>query len=99
MNINDEYFTNGMVFCDLGYIVEGFDPNCTDEAIAIAELGNYPILEIADSAFRYNLLGISSITMPNSVTRINERAFLKCGFSNIILSKNIQTIGSSAFEC
>ena len=60
---------------------------------------NHPITEIADRAFTENT-DITSITIPNTVTRIGDGAFQVCrGLSGeLVIPNSVTTIGDYAFE-
>jgi predicted nucleic acid-binding Zn finger protein len=53
--------------------------------------------EICDSLF-YDFYRLSSVIIPNGVTRIGRSAFAKCsGLSNIVIGNNVESIGDEAF--
>ncbi len=50
-------------------------------------------------AFAFQASGLVNITIPDNVTKIEERTFLNCGnLTDVTLSENITNIGISAFE-
>lgn len=53
---------------------------------------------IADMAFSYSIGRRHSVLLPNSVTKIGDRAFYQSFMANITLSKNLTTIGEYAFS-
>ena len=58
----------------------------------------YNVVSIDDSAFG-GCSGLTSITIPNSITRISSRAFRKCsGLTSITIPNSVTSIGSSAFS-
>lgn len=63
-----------------------------------ATLGGYPVVAIGASAFN-GATSITSLSMPDSVTIIQQQAFYLCGsMSSITLSKNLTAIGGWAFD-
>ena len=53
---------------------------------------------IAEGAFRY-CKGLTSVTIPNSVTSIGESTFYGCrGLTSIIIPNSVTSIGNDAFE-
>ena len=62
-----------------------------------AKIGNEEIKEIGESAF-YGCTGLTSITLPASLTKIGRYAFSDCtGLTSITLPANLTTIGGGAF--
>lgn len=57
----------------------------------------YIVKTIGNNAFLYQST-VSTVTMPNSVTKIGEGAFNWCGASTIVMSENIDTICARAFK-
>lgn len=85
---------------DLGYIVTD-KGECTDTHVVIPEtyLGK-PVIAIGQGAFA-GCYEIDAVTIPASITRIENYAFSKCtGIKSIFLGKNITFISESAlFGC
>ena len=58
----------------------------------------YPVESIGQYAF-YNCSGLTSITIPNSVTSIGDQAFWRCiGLTSITIPNSVTSIGGSAFS-
>ena len=89
---NDESnWENGLLYID----------NCLVDADSNIE-GTCSIKEgtriIAEEAFRY-CRGLTSVTIPNSVTSIGEGTFYGCrGLTSIIIPNSVTSIGNDAFE-
>ncbi len=62
---------------------------------------NYTVTTIGDYAFSYSYYAcVSSITIPNTVTTIEEYAFFNCGCLRYInIPNTVTSIGEGAFEC
>lgn len=57
----------------------------------------YTVIGIGESAF-YGCAGITSFTLPNTITYIGESAFNKCtGITSIVLPSSLETIGPYSF--
>ena len=55
--------------------------------------------KLGDFAF-YGCSGLTSLTLPSSVTEIGEHAFLNCrGLTNFTIPSGVTSIGTSAFFC
>ncbi|MBR2476608.1 MAG: leucine-rich repeat domain-containing protein [Clostridia bacterium] len=87
------------------YTVSGSKATITDcdtsasGAITIPnKLGNYKVVAIGDSAFEY-CTGLTSITIPDSVTTIGDSAFSDCAFlASVTIGNGVTTIGDGAFS-
>ena len=55
------------------------------------------IKTIAGGAFT-NCTGLTSVTIPNSVTTIGEEAFAKTGLTSVTIPNSVTSIGDEAFE-
>lgn len=64
------------------------------------ELGGFPVEAIGDCAF-FEDVGLTKVTIPDSVRTIGERAFWNCaGLRNVSIGTGLTTIGWRAFaEC
>ncbi|MGN0654617.1 MAG: leucine-rich repeat protein [Oscillospiraceae bacterium] len=63
-----------------------------------AKLGGYPVTKIGSYAFAENT-GLTSITIPDSVTIIESGAFIYCpGLTKVVLSNKLKSIGEWAFN-
>lgn len=60
-------------------------------------LGGFPVAVVGDSAFASNS-SLTSVTLPNSVLQIADRAFFICGnLTNITFGAGLERIGEFAF--
>ncbi len=57
----------------------------------------YSVTRIGNMAFGY-CYGMTSVTIPNSVTNIGEGAFFQCRFTSITIPNSVTSIGDYAFE-
>lgn len=69
-----------------------------DGAVVIpATIDGYPVTSIGDSAFYAS--GLSSVTIPNSVTTIENSAFSSCkSMTNVTIGSGVISIGDYAFS-
>ena len=58
-------------------------------------IGN-SVTSIGDLAF-YDSVSLTSVTIPDSVTSIGNRAFEYCGLTSVIIGDSVTSIGSNAF--
>jgi hypothetical protein len=59
-------------------------------------INGYPVTSIGDAAFENSSL--ISVTIPNSVTRIEDQAFMECyGLASLIIPDSVTFIGTNAF--
>ena len=58
-----------------------------------------PVTSIRERAF-YECTGLTSVTIPNSVTTIGGYAFYECtGLTSVTIGNSVTTIGKNAFYC
>ena len=87
------YTNNGNGTCTInGYTGPGGAVTIPDSIAGLT------VVSIGSEAFFYNH-GLTSVTIPGSVTSIGNAAFLFCsGLTNITLGSGVTSIGSGAFE-
>ena len=92
-------------WCAIDFINEGSNPICDlshlyisgQEVTKITENDLQGVTSIGDYAFN-NLRALKTVTIPEGVTRIGEKAFCFSGITDITIPKSLKKIGSSAFE-
>jgi len=85
------YLTNN----DATITITGYD-GIESEVTIPAVIYGYPVTSIGDSAFSGS--GVTSVTIPNTVTRIEESAFSdSAGLTNILIGDGVTVIGRWAF--
>ena len=76
--------------------VNYFSGNVTIPSTVYHNGRTYTVESIGNDAFRN--CSVRSVTIPNTVTRINKRAFLNCSsLTTIIIANSVTNIGDSAF--
>ena len=94
-----------------GYTVVGIG-TCTDTELYIPSIYNgLPVTEIGEWAFGYDPFGgisynndwivnITSVVIPDTVTKIGDRAFCYCVYlQSVVMGKSVVSIGEGAFIC
>ena len=77
--------------------ISGCDKEAT-EVVIPAEIKGLPVTSIGVSVF-YGCSGLTSVTIPDSVTRIEDYAFSYCtGLTSVKISDSVTSIGVSAFN-
>ena len=75
--------------------------DCNSDATSIdipSQINGYPVTTIGDVAFSY-CSGLTSITIPSSVTVIRQRAFWHCsGLTGVTIPSSVTEIGYHAFQ-
>ncbi len=71
-----------------------YDSYITDVEVP-GVVGTYTVVELAKNLF-FNE-GITSITLPNTITTIGSGCFTNCVFEEIVIPDSVNTIGSQAF--
>ena len=95
-----EAYTEGVVYellyDETCYIVTGYTGTATDVKIAPRYNGK-PVKVIGDWAFE-DCTGLTSVTIPNSVTSIGGYAFSGCtGLASLTIGNGVTSIGNYAF--
>lgn len=75
-----------------GVIITGVSGNPKEVKIP-SKFEGVPVVEIGDKAFEDHL-GITSITIPNSVTKIGSNAFSSTGITKIVIPDSVTEMGS-----
>jgi len=80
-----------------GRVRDSYSGEIVIPASIVFEGITYSVTSIGDNAF-FNGSGLTSVTIPNSVTSIGNEAFSQSGLSSITIPNSVLTIGSSAFS-
>ena len=80
--------------------ITGSKPKATGDLIIPATIGSLPVTRIDHWAF-CGCSGLTSVTIPDSVTSIGNAAFYQCrGLTSVILPSSVTSIGKWTFsEC
>jgi hypothetical protein len=72
--------------------------NCADgDAVIPSIIDEKPVIRIGPEAF-FNCAGMTSVTIPCSVTTIDQRAFYGCGgLTSVAIPDSVRSIGHHAF--
>jgi hypothetical protein len=71
-------------------------PNASGDIVIASTYNGYPVTSIGSSAF--NGTGLTSVTIPDSVTSIGDSAFRNCtSLTNVIIGNSVTNIGYGAF--
>lgn len=78
--------------------ITGFNTSYSGALAITHSLGGYPVIRIGDYAFYWHL-GLTSVTIPDSVTSIGDYAFYRCiDLASITIPDSVISIGESAFN-
>jgi hypothetical protein len=94
-NIPVFYTTNNGTITITGYESEG-NSNPYGALIIPSTINGLPVTSIGNGAFT-NLYGVTSITIPNSVTSIGDYAFARTFPNSITIGNGVTNIGDYAF--
>lgn len=95
-SLNDEDETIGITGIDTNN--EKFSKNITLPDKITVNGRTYPVTKVADSAF-FEVKGVTTITLPDSIVEIGANAFQDCkNLQTINLSPNLKKIGDYAFQ-
>ena len=89
--------------CQVGYLDGSFDKTAVDKntvngAVTIPNTANgYTVVKIGKCAFQ-GVNGMKTVTIPNTVTSIDELAFQGCGLTSFVLPKNVTYVGRYALS-
>ena len=91
--------SNGEAYVGTGMWEPAIPVATTGEIVIPPVLGGCPVTRIEERAF-WECSGLSSITIPPSVTSIGAESFWGCsGLTEVVIPPSVTSIGSSAFWC
>lgn len=94
--VNDSYITFGYVNGG-GVIITECQKELQGDLVIPEILDNQPVVGIGEGAF-YEVKGLTSVTLPDTVTEIGAGAFYCCeALQRVNLPEGLHTIGESAF--
>src|SRR5262245_48042513 len=86
---------NYAVDADIAYVVDS--PNASGDIVIASTYNGYPVQFIQNSAF-VNCSGLTSVTIPNSITDIRSEAFYLCtNLASVTFGDSLATIEENAF--
>ena len=92
-HLNGEDTTATVIYKDGGY----YDAIIIPAQVSYSEL-TYKVVAIGNDAL-YSCRGLTSVTIPNSVTSIGDRAFRYCaGLTSVTIPSSVTSIGYEAFR-
>lgn len=92
---NDSYFTFG--YLEDSIVITECSTDMTGDLVIPDTLDGLPVTAIGEGAF-YEVVGLTSVQMPETVTSIGPGAFYCCtGLQNVNLPDGLTEIGESAF--
>ena len=86
--------------------ITNYDESCGTDIVIPATIGDYPVTEIADGRYDYNTQsftspfankGITSVVLPNTITKIGYAAFHKNNISDLTIPSSVKIIKTYAF--
>ena len=93
----DEYYIYTLSSDGTYYSIAAKTTALSGDLILPSEYNGLPIKEITRNGFK-NLPNITSITLPETITKINSSAFQNCTAQSINIPKSVTEIGMGAFQ-
>jgi len=98
VTIMDHAFINCVKLNNVNLTTEIIRKGTFANCVSLKNITLNGVREIKDGAFQYS--GVENISLPNTLTRIENNAFSMCSnLKNITLPDSLEMIGNNCFKC